>query len=229
MEPDSWSGILVRGDDMLRKLLILFTMAAFMGACASEPPPSPPPPQQVAATAPTSNVFFDWDSTKLSTTALNVLEQARDAFKMGGANARVTATGHTDTSGSPEYNQGLSVRRANAVKNELVRQGVPAAAITATGVGEAGLLVPTADGVREPQNRRVEVMVSGATAAAPMTNEMAYCHRLSELYRRNVTRGQADAIAGDALAKCQAGDTRTGIPILEKLLTDARVPLPPRA
>jgi outer membrane protein OmpA-like peptidoglycan-associated protein len=53
----------------------------------------------------------------------------------------------------------LSLRRANAVKNALVREGVPAAAITVIGRGEQGLLVPTADGVREPQNRRVEIVV----------------------------------------------------------------------
>jgi outer membrane protein OmpA-like peptidoglycan-associated protein len=53
----------------------------------------------------------------------------------------------------------LSLRRANAVKDALVREGVPAAAITATGVGKAGLLVPTPDGVREPQNRRVEIVI----------------------------------------------------------------------
>jgi outer membrane protein OmpA-like peptidoglycan-associated protein len=53
----------------------------------------------------------------------------------------------------------LSLRRANAVKDSLVREGVPASAITVIGRGESNPLVPTGDGVREPQNRRVEIVV----------------------------------------------------------------------
>ena len=103
-------------------------------------------------------VFFDWDSTRLSDASLNVLEQARDAFKAKQA-TRVTATGHTDTTGTEAYNMALSLRRANTVKDALVREGVPATAIAVIGRGEAGLLVKTADGVREPQNRRVEIVI----------------------------------------------------------------------
>ena len=79
-------------------------------------------------------------------------------FKSKG-NARITATGHTDTSGPESYNMALSLRRANAVKDALVREGVPAQAISVIGRGEQGLLVQTGDGVREPQNRRVEIVV----------------------------------------------------------------------
>jgi hypothetical protein len=173
-------------------------------------------------------VFFDWDSIKLSDASLNVLSQAVTAFR-NAQGARITATGHTDTSGSPQYNMALSLRRANAVKAELVRQGVPAAAITTVGVGEEGLLVQTGDGVREPQNRRVEIVVQGQAAAAPAMSDLAYCRALSASYRRNAATSNADAVAGDALAKCEAGNTAVGIPILQKLLTDAKVPLPPRA
>ena len=103
-------------------------------------------------------VFFDWDSSRLSEASLNVVRQASAAFKSKGS-ARIRATGHTDTSGPESYNMALSLRRANAVKDALVRDGVPAAAITVIGRGEAGLLVQTADGVREPQNRRVEIVI----------------------------------------------------------------------
>jgi OmpA-OmpF porin, OOP family len=59
----------------------------------------------------------------------------------------------------------LSLRRANPVKDALARDGVPATAISVVGMGEKGLLVPTPDGVREPQNRRVEIVFSSATSA----------------------------------------------------------------
>ena len=122
---------------------------------AVAPPPPPPPP---AVAPPSFMVFFDWDRSNLSAQALNTIKQASDAFRAKG-NARITATGHTDTSGPEAYNMALSLRRANAVKDALVRNGVPAQAITVIGMGEKGLLVPTADGVREPQNRRVEIVI----------------------------------------------------------------------
>jgi OmpA-OmpF porin, OOP family len=122
----------------------------------STPPPPPPPPPVV--TPPSFMVFFDWDRSNLSQQALATIQQAANAFKAKG-NARITATGHTDTSGPESYNMALSLRRANAVKDALVRDGVPAQAITVIGKGESQLLVPTGDNVREPQNRRVEIVV----------------------------------------------------------------------
>ena len=119
--------------------------------------PPPPPPPAAAVAPPSYMVFFDWDRSNLSAQALNTIKQAAAAFKAKG-NARITATGHTDTSGPEAYNMALSLRRANAVKDALVREGVPATAITVIGRGEQGLLVQTGDGVREPQNRRVEIV-----------------------------------------------------------------------
>ena len=123
-----------------------------------QPQPAPPPPPPPAAAAPSFMVFFDWDRSNLSQQALNTIRQAAGAYKTKG-NARITATGHTDTSGPEAYNMALSLRRANTVKDALVREGVPATAIAVIGRGEQGLLVQTADGVREPQNRRVEIVI----------------------------------------------------------------------
>ena len=125
----------------------------FGAAAAVAPPPPPPPPAP-----PSFMVFFDWDRSNLSAQALNTIKQAAGAFKAKGQ-ARVTATGHADRSGPEQYNMALSLRRANAVKDALVREGVPATAIAVVGRGESMPLVQTADGVREPQNRRVEIVV----------------------------------------------------------------------
>jgi outer membrane protein OmpA-like peptidoglycan-associated protein len=122
------------------------------------PAVAPPPPASAPVAAASFMVFFDWDRSNLSQQALNTIRQAAGAFKTKG-NARITATGHTDTSGPEAYNMALSLRRANAVKDALVREGVPAAAIAVIGRGEQGLLVQTGDGVREPQNRRVEIVI----------------------------------------------------------------------
>ena len=131
-------------------------MASIQLKFGDAPAAAPPPPPVVAP--PSFMVFFDWDRSNLSAQALNTIKQAAQAYKTKG-NARVTATGHTDTSGPEAYNMALSLRRANTVKDALVREGVPATAIAVIGRGEAGLLVKTADGVREPQNRRVEIVI----------------------------------------------------------------------
>jgi len=127
---------------------------AYKFAPAEAAPPPPPPPPAVTSFM----VFFDWDRSNLSAQALNTIKQAAAAYKTKG-NARITATGHTDKSGPENYNMALSLRRANAVKDALVREGVPATAISVVGKGETQPLVQTADGVREPQNRRVEIVI----------------------------------------------------------------------
>ena len=103
-------------------------------------------------------VFFDWDRSALTPEARKIIASAADEFKRTGS-TRIVATGHTDLSGSPQYNLRLSERRAEAVKAELVRLGVPATVITTVGKGEEDPLVPTKDGVREAQNRRVEIVI----------------------------------------------------------------------
>jgi hypothetical protein len=111
-------------------------------------------------------VFFDWNKSVLTPEARKIVANAADDYKRTGS-ARIVATGHTDTSGSAQYNMGLSVRRADAVKAELVRLGVPAGNIVTIGKGQNDLLVPTKDGVREAQNRRVSIEMPVAVAAKP--------------------------------------------------------------
>jgi OOP family OmpA-OmpF porin len=123
-----------------------------------EAAPAAPPPAPAPAAAPSFMVFFDWDRSDLSPQAQQTLQQVASAYKQRGS-ARVIATGHADKSGPDNYNMALSLRRANVVKDALVRDGVPATAISVVGKGESQPLVQTADGVREPQNRRVEIVL----------------------------------------------------------------------
>jgi len=135
------------------------TLMASLHYKLGAPAPAVAPPPPAAPVAPSFMVFFDWDRSNLSQQALVTIQQAANAFKQKG-NARITATGHTDTTGPESYNMALSLRRANAVKDALVRDGVPAPAISVVGKGETDLLVPTGDGVREPQNRRVVIVLN---------------------------------------------------------------------
>jgi OmpA-OmpF porin, OOP family len=126
------------------------------------PPPPPGAPAPVAAPAPAPSrsylVFFDWDKASLTDRARRIIREAADNSTRV-QYTRIEVNGYTDTSGTPQYNMGLSVRRANAVKAELIKDGVPADSITTQGFGETQLLVPTGPGVREPQNRRVEIII----------------------------------------------------------------------
>ena len=103
-------------------------------------------------------VFFDTNEATLSPEGTRVVAEAAEAYQETG-DARIVVTGHTDTAGSADRNLELSLQRAEVVANELMRQGVPATDITTLGRGEEDLLVATADGVSEPRNRRVEILV----------------------------------------------------------------------
>jgi outer membrane protein OmpA-like peptidoglycan-associated protein len=116
----------------------------------------------VAAAAPvaaarTYLVFFDWSKADLTDRARQIIGEAASA--RGTGVTRIEVNGFTDRSGPADYNMQLSIRRANAVAAELVRRGVPRNEIVTRGFGEENNLVPTADGVREPQNRRVEIIL----------------------------------------------------------------------
>ena len=210
---------------MIKKLLIAFAAASFVAACSNEPPP-PPTPQAPPAQATSFMVFFDWDRSNLSEQARSTIAQAANTFKQTGA-ARLTATGHADRSGPENYNMALSLRRANAVKDDLVRNGVPAGAIQVVGKGETQPLVPTADGVREPQNRRVEIVIGEQAAGVPaiFADPRSYCKALSDKWRQYRTSA-IDTPEAAAIAKCEAGNYAEGIPVLENSLIRANIPLP---
>lgn len=110
-------------------------------------------------------VFFDWDKSNITPAADKVLADIVTALNRN-QSARIQVVGHTDTSGAPAYNQRLSMRRAESIKSALVAKGVPASAIMTEGRGETQLLVQTGANVREPSNRRGQIIprVSGPTS-----------------------------------------------------------------
>jgi len=117
---------------------------------AAPPPPPPPPPVK------TFIVFFDFDKSDLTQQAVQVVAEAvRTAREQG--TVHVVVTGHTDTVGSETYNMALSLKRAAAVKAQMVSDGLNESEIETVGKGFSAPLVPTGPGVREPQNRRAVI------------------------------------------------------------------------
>ncbi|CAM3029177.1 Outer membrane protein P6 [Sphingomonas antarctica] len=102
-------------------------------------------------------VFFEWDKSDITPEAASILDNAVTAYA-DCANTTIMLAGYTDTSGTPKYNLGLSQRRADAVKAYITGKGIADGVITTKALGETNLRVQTADGVRELQNRRVEIM-----------------------------------------------------------------------
>jgi OOP family OmpA-OmpF porin len=129
-------------------------MAQLTGRPMPAPPPAPmePPARDYL-------VFFDFDRSDLRPDAISILGDVVGAFNQLGAPS-ITAIGHTDLAGPASYNQRLSERRAASVRDYLVGQGIPAGDISTSGRGQTDPRVPTPDGVREQENRRVEIRLN---------------------------------------------------------------------
>jgi OOP family OmpA-OmpF porin len=143
-----------------------YNHSIFVGLRYAFNAPRPAAPVEVAPQAPsvaptparTYLVFFDFDRADLTDRARQIIaEAAQNAGRVQAT--RIEVAGHADRAGSPQYNQRLSQRRADAVAAELGRLGIARSNITVQAFGESRPLVPTADGVREPQNRRVEIVL----------------------------------------------------------------------
>ncbi len=124
-----------------------------------EPAPAPVVQETVVQVPESYLVFFDWDSTAITPEAGSIISTAATNAKATGS-AMLEVTGHADRSGTDSYNMGLSMRRAEAVMGELVANGIPRDDIAVYAKGESDPLVPTPDGVREPQNRRVVIVLN---------------------------------------------------------------------
>lgn len=134
-------------------LLTITAMSAGSGLAA----------QNLDARPPTM-VFFDWGKDDIQRDYVATLDAVAAAY-LGQPDAKVIVEGHSDRSGSHWSNRRSSLRRAEAVRDYLISKGVPEHAIKIAAIGEDQPLIATADGVREPQNRRVDVRI--ATAQKP--------------------------------------------------------------
>ncbi len=134
---------------------VVASLSMRFGAPPVIAPPAPPAPMPLARRV--FLVFFDWDKSTITPEGMAIIQQAAAAFRAGGP-VTIQVTGYTDASGSAGYNQRLSERRANAVATAMLGLGVPREQMAVSGRGKNDQRVPTADGVREPQNRRVEIV-----------------------------------------------------------------------
>lgn len=122
------------------------------------PPPAPEPEPEVMMEPASFLVFFDFDDASVNDGASQVLSLVNSKFG-DYKDGQVSLVGHTDTSGPAAYNEKLSLDRANNVRFQLIEMGVPASRISVEAKGESEPLEATGDGVRNPQNRRVEITI----------------------------------------------------------------------
>lgn len=144
---------------------IAYCKQGFQTAMGQLTPPRPvaqaPAAQPTAQAAPAARpylVFFDWDRSNLAQSSASTIDEIAAILKTSGRSS-LQISGHADKSGANPYNDALSQRRADAVMTALALQGVSRSTATVESFGESRPLVDTADNVREPQNRRVEVIV----------------------------------------------------------------------
>ena len=144
---------------MYKPLLATACAALLLAACgdrtqavvAASSPDTPQPARNFM-------LFFGNDRATVTPESQAVIQEAARAAKTS-PNARITVAGNADTFGASAYNRALSQRRAEAVRDTLVADGINPTTIAVVGHGEDELPVSTKDGVREPKNRRVEIIV----------------------------------------------------------------------
>jgi OOP family OmpA-OmpF porin len=123
---------------------------------AAAPPPARPAPQPARPAATVVDVYFDFNKSTLSREASEIVRQLADQLNAN-SGVIVSIVGKTDLAGPDPYNMALSKRRAEAVQRQLAKDGVASSRMRVQWTGKRNPPVATADGVREPRNRVVEV------------------------------------------------------------------------
>lgn len=145
----------IDGDEFQKHAATAGVRFALAGPAAAPPPPPPATPQPVPLER-EFIVFFGFNRSDLTPQALSTIRKAVGSVRQSGS-AAIRVIGHADRAGSISYNKALSVRRAQSVKKALIGEGIAGNTISISGRGESEPAVATADGVREPQNRRVHI------------------------------------------------------------------------
>lgn len=164
-QEESWNAVPPCRNEFAKALAELNNaVASLVKPVAPEPAPMPAPAAEVQpepAVLPLEQAlfiaFFDWDKSNLTEGANEVLNAVANEVLKRSDIKGVVVVGHADRSGTEGYNQKLSERRAKSVEQGLVQRGVPANLIRTSAKGETQPMVETADGVREPANRRAEI------------------------------------------------------------------------
>jgi hypothetical protein len=158
----------------MRMLMLGIAGLALAAPPALAQPPGPPPTSAVSQQTEPGRywVFFDFNRSVLRPDAREVVAEAAESFKRTGA-THISLVGNADRTGSPAYNERLSRRRADAVRTELERLGVPASVITVSAEGENAPIVPTPQGVREARNRYVAIDFPERAAVPPVPPPVA--------------------------------------------------------
>jgi OOP family OmpA-OmpF porin len=140
-------------------------------AAPPPPPPAPPAPAPAAAPKPAAqkvtyaaDTFFDFDKSVIKPEGQAKLDDLVAKTK-GIALEVIIAVGHTDSVGSEAYNQGLSERRANAVKDYLVSKGIEKNRVYTEGKGKKQPIASNSTAEGRAKNRRTEIEVVGTRAA----------------------------------------------------------------
>jgi outer membrane protein OmpA-like peptidoglycan-associated protein len=151
-------------EEEMRRLFVICALLAMVACAQQQPPPPPvatnPPPPPPPPPPTTYTVYFDYNSARLSPSAIEIVGLAANAYKSG-APSSVQITGYASPPGTAGYNQRLSLRRANAVAAQLQQDGVPQSAVMVSGQGETGN-APTPG-----QDQRVDITLGGPSPAAP--------------------------------------------------------------
>jgi OOP family OmpA-OmpF porin len=128
---------------------------------AKAPPPPPPPPQPVYESfTVAAEALFDHDKSTLKPAGIAAIHEMDEKIKAKGATVfDIDVIGHTDSDGSEEYNQALSIRRAMSVKNFMVSEGIDAGIIDVIGKGESSPIADNKTREGRALNRRVEIRV----------------------------------------------------------------------
>lgn len=132
----------------MRAMALAMSWVIVASASLAQPEPSGTPRPVM--------VFFDWRKPDIRSDDQQVLDQVATAYRTR-PSAQLVLAGHTDRSGNASVNRAAGLKRAQTVRAELEKRGIPRNAMRIASFGEDQPLVPTEDGVREVQNRRVVI------------------------------------------------------------------------